>query len=363
MSLWGTAGRARPRVAGRLVGTVLLAVWSGCAGASSEKGRPLTVVASDAYDAEHGEVVLGLDPVELPANTGHHAVDQPGARATVIPVNGWLHGYAVELVDGAGRPVPREVLHHVNILRADRRELFSPIMQRVGAAGSETADVRLPRLLGYPVDRGDSLIVIAEFHNPTPVSYAGVRLRVRMPHTAPGDWPTPMRVYPFYLDVTPPAAPHGFDLPVGRSEASWEGRPAVSGRILGMGGHLHTLAVELRLEDLTVGEVVWRSEPVLDEAGELVGMPQSKLWWRLGLPVHADHTYRLTAVYDNTTGAPIPEGGMGALGGIIVPSGDAEWPAVDRSDDVYTEDYLRRVANRGGRAADAGSGHGGHHAP
>jgi hypothetical protein len=359
MSLLGSAGGAR-WVAARLAAAVAVVLWAGCA-ATSDAGREAVVVASDAYDAETGEVLLALDAVELPAHTGHHSVDQPRARATAVPVSGWLHGYSVELVDAHGRPVPREVLHHVNILRADRRELFSTIMQRVGAAGAETDDVRLPRILGYPVEKGDSLIVIAEFHNPTPVSFEGVQLRVRMPHTQPGDWPTPVRVYPFYIDVTPPAAPHGFDLPPGRSEASWEGRPAVSGRILGMGGHLHTHAVELRLEDVTEGEVIWRTEPMLDAAGELVGMPQSRLWWRLGLPVRADHVYRLTAVYDNPTGAALPEGGMGALGGIIVPSGEAIWPSVDRSDEVYAEDYMRRVANRGGRSQAAGA-HGGHQA-
>jgi hypothetical protein len=227
-------------------------------------------------------------------------------------------------------------------------------MQRVGAAGSETDDVRIPRLLGYPVEAGDSLLVLAEFHNPTAVAYEGVRLRVRMPHTAVGDWPPPRRVYPFYVDVTPPAAPHGFDLPPGRSEQSWEGRPAVSGRILGMGGHLHTYAVELRLEDVTTGEVIWRSEPERDEAGQVVGMPQSRLWWRMGLPVRADQTDRLTAVYDNPTGRSIAEGGMGALGGIMVPADDAVWPTVDPADQVFMEDYMLRVVNRGGRKEHAG---------
>lgn len=307
------------------------------------------MVASEAYDAARGEVLLDLDLVDLPANAPHGAVDQPKARTTVVPVSGWLHGYSVELVDAQGKPVPREVVHHVNILRPGHRELFSPIMQRVGAAGSETDDVRIPRLLGYPVEAGDSLLLLAEFHNPTNESYSGVRLRVRMPLTREGDWPAPRRVYPFYVDVTPPAAPHGFDLPPGHSETSWEGRPAVSGRILGMGGHLHTYGVELRLEDVTTGEVIWRSEPILDDAGRVVGMPQSRLWWRMGLPIRADHTYRLVAVYDNPTGRTIPEGGMGALGGIMIPSGDDLWPAVDPADEVFIEDYMYRVVNRGGR--------------
>ena len=33
----------------------------------------------------------------------------------------------------------------------------------------------------------------------------------------------------------------------------------------------------------------------------------------------------------------------------MIPSGDEVWPAVDPADDVFREDYMLRVVNRGGR--------------
>jgi hypothetical protein len=90
-------------------------------------------------------------------------------------VDGWLHGFAVEVVDGAGRAVPRAAIHHVNVIVPTRRELFSDIMLRIAAVGAETAPVRLPRLLGHRVHAGDSVLVIAMLHNPTATPHTGVR--------------------------------------------------------------------------------------------------------------------------------------------------------------------------------------------
>jgi hypothetical protein len=54
--------------------------------------------------------------------------------------------------------------------------------------------------------------------------------------------------------------------------------------------------------------------------------------------VHPDHIYRLTAVYDNPTGAVIRDGAMGAFGGVFHPDDMAAWPAVDRSTAEYQRD-------------------------
>jgi hypothetical protein len=116
----------------------------------------------------------------------------------------------------------------------------------------------------------------------------------------------------------------------------------------------------LRLEDVTAGEVVWETHPITDRDGRLIGMPQAALWWRLGLRVRSDHTYRLTAVYDNPTGATIAQGGMGALGGIFVPASGVAWPGVDASDPDYQLDV--RLTEAGAAAGslmvadDAGTG-------
>jgi len=322
----------------------------GCGGRVEGHDRPVVLAGDDVppvqYDSERRELVLAMNPIDLPAGAGHDAIRQAPALTAELPVGGWLNGYTVEVVDGEGKAVPRATIHHVNIMAPDRRELFSEIMQRVGAVGAETAPVRLPRVLGYPIAEGDRLVVVAELHNPTEHAHRGVRVVVRLPHTPENAWPKPITVQPFYMDVTPPAAPHSYDLAPGRSETSWEGKAPLAGRILGMGGHLHDHAVELRLEDVTADRVIWRTQPILDEQGRLAAMAQETFLLKLGLPVEAGHTYRLVAVYENPTGATLVEGGMGALGGIIMPSGNVSWPEANHTHPEYIEDVAYRITDR-----------------
>lgn len=354
--------------AGSFVMMALLAV--ACGQQAMPQVGPMPLAAKEgelgvAFDEGTRELVLELAPVDLPAGADHHGVSQPEPREAAVGVDGWVHGYTVELLDAKGQPVPQTLLHHVNIIVPGRRELFSQIMQRLGAAGHETEPVRTPRLLGYPLSRQDRILLTAMLHNPTGESYEGVRVRIRFPHVARSTWLRPLRVYPFYLDVMPPAGIHEYDLQPGHSEQSWEGKPAVSGRILGVGGHLHKYATALRLEDVTEGRVLYEAVPEVDEAGNVIGMPQDLFIWKLGLKINKDHTYRLTAVYDNPTGNVIPGGGMGALGGIMIADGDAEWPAIDPRHPEYQKDLAVTFRKEGGHAAagtsNAGAaGHGEH---
>jgi len=292
-----------------------------------------------ALDSSGRDFVLTLGPIDLPAGATHHQVAQPRTQEVPVPGAGWLRGFRLELIDGAGRPVPQTVLHHLNLIMPDRRELFSPIMLRVAAAGQETAPVKLPFLMGFRVKAGEKILVTAMFSNEeSKQAYAGVRLRVHMPFTPDRTWLPPLSVYPFYIDVMPPAGIHAYDLPPGQSQKSWDAHPAVAARILGVGGHLHRYGTLLRFEDVTAKEVIWEGRPVLDGSGEVVGMPTGKFWWKGGIRVDPSHLYRLTAFYDNPTGRVIPEGAMGTLGGILVLSGGSVWPAVNRTDPEYRKD-------------------------
>lgn len=331
---------------------VLLAV-SPAVGRLAAQDRPNLRVE---HDDDAGEIVVELGPLELPAGASHHDIEQPPALTGEIPVDGWIHGYEVEIVSGDGREVPQQILHHVNLISPDHRELFSPIMRRIGAAGQETGPVRLPRLAGYPIRQGEALMVATMLHNPTEHRYEEAYLRIRMPYTSADARIPPVDVFPFYMDVMPPASVHAYDLPPGRSEMSWEGRPAVSGRILGVGGHLHEYGVALRLEDVTRGKVIWEAEPVVDEDGQIVAMPTKGFLWRLGVPLHSDRTYRLTAVYDNPTGETIKHGAMGALGGIFRLGRKEELPAADVDHPVYVLDV--QLVTEGGYGDNGG--HDGH---
>lgn len=298
------------------------------------------------HDAANSELVATIGPLELPTGEHHAHAGQPKTQAIIIPVDGYLHGFTTEMVDAEGRRLPDVLLHHVNIIASNRRELFSNIMQRVGAAGAETGPVMLPRVLGYPIARGDSLIFTAMFHNPTDTAYRGAELRVRMKYSSGSILPT-LAIQPFYVDVMPPAGHHVFALPPGKSSKSWEGRPAVPGRILLLGGHMHKYGTALRFEDVTGGKVVWEAKPDVDENGNVQSIPRRSFLWRLGVKMDPSHTYRLTVEYDNPTGVAIENGAMGTLGGIFVPDERAEWPSIDREHPEYIADLEVMYPGRG----------------
>jgi hypothetical protein len=270
-----------------------------------------------------------------------------------VPVGGWVHGYAAELVDARGNPVPQALLHHVIVVVPNRRGLFGPEMLRLAAAGRETPVVRLPGVVGYRLRRGEPLRIAAMLENEGGVAYRGVRVRVRMPLRREGGWMRPLAIVPFAMNVMPTGTQRAFDLPPGRSQRSWEGRPVVSGRILGIGGHLHRYGTALRFEDVTARTVLWDGRPTRGRSGEVLGMPTHT--FLRGPVVRPDHLYRLTAVYDNPTGRTIPGGGMGAAGGALIPTDPAHWPAVDRASPEYLLDIR---ANSTDPAAHAGDMHG-----
>lgn len=317
------------------IAPLLLLAWLPQGGVRAQAPPRLAGALEDGGD----DFVLTLGPIDLPAGATHHQVVQPRPQEVAVPGDGWLKGFRLEFVDRSGRPVPQTVLHHLNLIMPQRRELFSPIMLRIAAAGHETGPVRLPWLMGVKVRKGERILVTAMFTNEASRrAYQGVQLRVHMPYTAAGTWLPPMSVSPFYLDVMPPAGSHEYDLPPGRSQRSWDAHPAIAVRLLGVGGHLHRYGTLLRFEDVTAGKVIWDARPLLGAGGEVVGMPTGKFWWAGGVRMDPAHVYRLTAFYDNPTGRTIPGGAMGSIGGVLVPTGGTVWPAVNPTDPEYRKD-------------------------
>ena len=335
----------------------LLAAGPAGVRAPSADPAPGTLGLRVHVDPDRRDLVMEVGPVDLPADGEHHQLPAFHAR---IPIDGWVHGFRVDLVDANGREVPRATLHHVNVITPDQRELFSQIMLRVAAAGQETDPVTLPRMVGYRVHRGQEMIVTSMLHNTTSRPYRGVRLRVHFPYTPADARLKPVSVLPFYIDVMPPASLHSYDLPPGRSSRTWEARPAVAARILGMGGHIHQYGTRLVMEDVTDGRVIWEARPTVGPDGQITGVPQNLFLWRLGIPVRPDHLYRVTAEYNNTSGETIPGGAMGTLGGAVIPDDASKWPAIDRnSPELKLDWHLVHTGNPAGHGHGAhGGGHG-----
>lgn len=296
------------------------------------------------FDEEAKEIVFLLGPIDLSPGAHHAEIPVQEGR---IPVNGWVHGFEVQVVDSALQPRPQELLHHVNLVEPDARELFLPIARRIMAAGGETDPQEMPHILGYPVEKGTRVLMVGVFHNPTDTRYPATYLRVSLPCTPRGGLVPPKTVYPFYLDVAFPVGKKAYDLPPGQSERSWEGSPAVPGRILGVGGHLHDYGTGLRLEDVTTGKALWEVEPKVDGEGRVQSVPSGHLWMRGGARVIPEHIYRVTAFYDNPTGRTIPDGAMGTVAGMFVPEREATWPTPDPENPLYQEDLEWVVGGEG----------------
>lgn len=319
---------------------------------------PIPHTSTDLVRVEHHpearvvEVVIG--PFELPDGMPH-------LRAPIqlmeMPVEGWLQGYSWRITDPDGNRLPDALLHHVNFVNPDHRQLFDPTARRFIAAGRETRETMLPPVVGIPFEEGGRFMVSAMFANSTGRDYPEAYLHVDLRYLREGDrLIRPLDVYPFYLDVMGPVGVKDFEVPPGRTVRAWEGSPAIDARILGVGGHLHDYAERVRLMDLTTGEVLWETGPNASKDGRVYSVPTGKLWWRGGVPIRADHRYRAEVVYHNPTDRPAPLGGMGVIAGVVTLGEGATWPALDRSDPAYRTNLLSHVT---APQRLSGHGHGG----
>jgi hypothetical protein len=308
-------------------------------GATPAPGPAVTI----AVDSSRREVILRTGPFTIAAmpegtNHGDHgAHDMAGMETPFLafdwPVTGWLRGFRITLADAKGRPLPRRLIHHVNMMNFERRALLYDAVERTLAAGQETEDVTLPRAVGFPMTAGTSVGLMAAWANDTGADIEEVYLTVTLLWSPTNLSPRPLDALPLYLDVNyqGPGQSDSYDLPAGASSRSYEFTLPVGGRLLGVGGHLHDYARELILEDLETGRTVVRLRARLDREGKLVNVDRRLYGARGdGLALRGGRRYRITATYDNPTGATIPSGAMGIMIGLFVPEDLAKWPTVDR---------------------------------
>ncbi|MSR05653.1 MAG: hypothetical protein EXR93_01075 [Gemmatimonadetes bacterium] len=313
---------------------------------SAAAAQTVRVVNDDAQS----RFTILIGPIELPVMGEHHGAHGgilPPVETVSFPMTGYLTGFSYDVVDQDGKTVPNQVVHHLNFIDPDHRELFLPISRRVAAAGGETGDQAMPWFLfGLPVNKGDRLVVAAMLHNPTSTAYHGATVRFTMTYQKTGrPWPL-FPIQPFQVDAAFPFGDKSWDLPPGASSRSWEGKPAVNGKILIMGGHLHEYATRLRFQDATTGKLIFDATPYMDDNGNVNSLTTSSFLKNLGMKVDTSHLYRVTVDYQNPKPDTMPSGGMGVVAGIFLPSSGEQWLATDVKEFLYVMDrkhYMREV--------------------
>lgn len=321
--------------------------------------RDSIAVAQVRLDQARREVVVTAGPfsvASMPPGMKHEEMDMMADHATPVirfewPVEGWFRGFSIEILDAAGKPIDRRLVHHLIAINFDRRQLLYPSYERIFGIGQETEDAFIPKSIGIPMKPATKLGMYLAWANESGKDLEGIQVRLKLAYSPPNLNPRPLAALPIYMDVNLTVGKgNTFDVPAGRSEKSWEFTPPVSGRLLGVGGHMHDYGVAVRLEDAESGKVLSQIETARTPDGKVTRIGR-KLFGVTGqgLLLKAGKKYRVVGVYDNPTGQTIVKGAMAHMVGLFAPSDYAKWPALDLTDESLQDDlaYLSEMGNKG----------------
>jgi hypothetical protein len=321
-------------------------------------------------DSARKELNIVAGPYNLPnmpPMENHAMMDLGMSHDTPVqqfawPIDGWFRGFRISLADAQGNPVPRHIIHHMIMVNFSRRQLLYPAAERLMGAGTETDDVSVPKTIGVPLKPGMKLGMYVAWHNDTGKDLEDVYLKVTMLWTPKNQNPQPVNSMPIYMDVNlTVGGSNTFDVPPGKSEKAYEFTLPVSGRLLGVGGHLHDYGVRVRLEDAESGKTIVSVAGERDSVGKVTKIGR-KLFGVTGdgLKLKANHRYRVVGEYDNPTGETLVKGAMASMVGLFTPDDLDKWPAIDPANAEYQRDLASLQVRGDGSAAPHGGGHGGH---
>jgi hypothetical protein len=285
-----------------------------------------------SVDSVRGEVTITAGPYDLPNMPPDMAEMHMGTPQVLRfdwPVDGGLRGFNLSMQTADGKPLPKSVIHHLIAVNFDRRQIVYQMVERLFGWGKETDPVMLPSGVGVPLAKGQHLGVYAMWHNDSGHDIHNAYLKMTLAFIPKSRLQNP--VLPMYVDVNNHiGGVTTFDVPPGKSTRAYEFEFPLSGRLIGIGGHLHDYGVAVRFEDAETGKVLVRLKSDRDSKGEISKV--GRFIWGFheeALPIEAHHKYRVVAEYDNPTGKTIPQGGMGHINGVFSPNDMSEWPVLD----------------------------------
>ncbi|MGZ4812368.1 MAG: hypothetical protein ACXVZI_06330 [Terriglobales bacterium] len=313
----------------RTIGLLFVAALTTSAVAQHEHHampRVSHAMLSLSSDTDKREITAKLGPLYLPAHTDHTATHQPLPQFLTIPFDGWITAYHPSLVDDAGNKLPGRMLHHVAFWNTRRSDFLCPNKEEhIFGAGGEMNDWPALPGFGYRVHKGDRIRVTTMFHNPTGQDYPSAWLVVRMeyqPETA-----SLKSVYPAWFDVKQ-CGDSSFPIVTGGMTLNAEIPVNFSGRLLGVGGHMHDYGEQLVLSDETQKQSIAKLDSTLDGEGHIQSMPVVVFLERGGFPLKKGDEVPVQAKYGNPRQANAE--GMAIVVGYFLPANDAEMESLAR---------------------------------
>jgi hypothetical protein len=255
------------------------------------------------------------------------------------PVTSLFRSVELAVTDSLGHPLPRRLLHHLNLINFDRRQLIYPLAERFIGFGQETEDVSLPRTAGLPLATGQRIGLYVMWDNETGQALQGVSVRLTFHWVPANQQPPALPVMPLIVDAHLVAGgSDGFPVPPGGSVTSVVFTPPISGHLLGATGHLHDHGLWVRLEDAENGKVIVKVDAKRDSTGRVLSMARHLLALRgAGPHLLAGHRYRLSVAYDNPTADTLRDV-MGFLYAAYMPDDLKTWPLIDPANPEYLAD-------------------------
>ena len=247
---------------------------------------------SIVVDSARGEVVITAGPYDLPNMPPDMAEMHMGSPQVLRfdwPVDGGLRGFNLSMQTEDGKPLPKSVIHHLIAVNFDRRQIVYQMVERLFGWGKETDPVLLPAGVGVPLAKGQHLGVYAMWHNDSGHDIHNAYLKMTLAWIPKSRLQNP--VLPMYVDVNNHiGGVTTFDVPPGKSTQAYEFEFPLSGRLIGIGGHLHDFGVAVRFEDAVTGKVLVRLKSDRDQNGEISKV--GRFIWGFheeALPIEAHH--------------------------------------------------------------------------
>jgi hypothetical protein len=208
----------------------------------------------------------------------------------------WVVAYETEILDAQGK-TPREN-HLCHTFFGDQRVMQSESQEIRGLySDAFTPEMKLPDGFGVHMAAEETLHWMPMFNNRGPEPFR-VRMKVRLSVIRDEDVTKPLR--PLYSTLRSVQVPHIYFVKPGRDERGADFKLPHEARIHFMGTHLHPHGVSVELTDVAKRKRIWLGARQANGSGHMETFSSAE-----GYLVPAGSALRVSAIYDNTTKAPV----------------------------------------------------------
>ena len=266
------------------------------------------------------QLIIRVGPFSLPANVHHSHMQNLFLQ---VPFDAWFLSYQPSIVDGTKSVVPKELVHHVDFFSIAREDfLCRDGYEHFFSIGQEMQYWPPLRGVGYRVTKGRRIMIRPMLKNPTGTPYHNVFIEVQINYQRVSESPRLKNIYPAWFHIGQ-CVTTSYDLKPGRNVNSSQVTVAFPGRLLGVGGHMHTYGTSLMLENESRHEEIVAIIARKDSSGSFQSMPIiSLLPSSRGYRLNRNDRIKLTAVYENPTGKVLRNKAMGIMVGYFLPDDD-----------------------------------------